>query len=111
MIESIFGARLAAEAFIPGGKGAGAKQVAEKLPGSPEGTTEIVSSSSVFQPSLTGLDHLVPGTQDYVLGYFQPSLRDSRGVFPKPVKPTFFWLCAAQSNTTATLDEKPYPSG
>ena len=33
-------------------------------------------SGSGIQPSLTGLSSLLITTQDYVLGYFQTSLRD-----------------------------------
>src|ERR1700733_10855574 len=41
---------------------------------SPAGTT--ANSGSAVQPSLTGLFSLLVITQDYVLGYFQTSLRD-----------------------------------
>ena len=46
--------------------------------------------AGLFQPSLRDYSFALTKTQDFVLGYIQPSLRDwlvRKGVFPQPLKP------------------------
>src|SRR3984885_11670075 len=54
---------------------------------SPEGTAEYYLRPHRYWVSVvpSGLDHVLKPTQDFILGYSQPSLRDSRGVFPHPL--------------------------
>src|ERR1700733_4382663 len=55
---------------------------------SPEGTAEYYLRPHRYWVSVvpSGLDHVFKPTQDFILGYSQPSLRDSRGVFPQPAR-------------------------
>jgi hypothetical protein len=56
---------------------------------SPEGTSENHLKPHHHWVSVvpSGLDHVFKANQDFILGYSRPSLRDLRGVFPRPGKP------------------------
>jgi hypothetical protein len=55
---------------------------------SPEETAEYYLRPHRYWVSVvpSGLYHVFKPTQDFILGYSQPSLRDSRGVFPQPAR-------------------------